>query len=89
MTEHQPFTWGGTPPGSIFEARSDMCNPGDRPDPTAATRKPYCSDNAEQHGYCCTRPAGHDGQHVAGTGTYVAATWDDRILKVFIGYPQW
>jgi hypothetical protein len=93
MTEHLPWTWGGLPPGArlpTVDDLADVCQPGDRPDPTAHTRKPYCArHDAEQRGYCCTRPEGHTGQHVAGTGSYVAAVWNESVLCIFIGAPQW
>lgn len=75
--------------GELTLGPADMCTPGDRPDPTAETRKPFCTGHYEQYGFRCTRPEGHGGQHVAGTGRYVAATWDETYLTAFIGEPQW
>ena len=37
-----------------------------------------CTVDFEPDGWCCTRPAGHDGPHMAGNGTEVVYEWSDN-----------
>lgn len=51
------------------------------PDPTVKpeTRFEACpATKGSLYIYCCTREKGHDGQHIAGDGTTVVATWWDK-----------
>lgn len=53
---------------------ADTCQPGD-PDPTRPIPG-YCAGiSIDGTDLECTRPAGHGGQHVAGTGDRVAGVW--------------
>jgi hypothetical protein len=44
------------------------------PDPTAEERVGNCPE-VNDGGYFCTWPAGHEGDHIAGTGYLIAAVW--------------
>jgi len=50
------------------------------PDPTPPPRVArYCGEATPDEVFVCTWPAGHTGQHVAGTGKTIAAVWGDRL----------
>lgn len=55
---------------------ADVCNVGD-PDPNHHLIGPCCK--AERDGYGCTRTKDHRGQHVAGGGKTVLATWHAQV----------